>query len=138
MHHGDSFALDVLKERYLRLGTENQGSPEFTEVLKLYKDCVYGANIASDAKTSADIASAAKTTARQCFGGTLRRNDRNRDSGGSNHRENSRHARPGREAVAPRSTFAKDVTEGFGKSKAKAEPPTAYKAEGWGAPPRRP
>eukprot|EP00873_Tetraselmis_striata_P009710 jgi/Tetstr1/429974/TSEL_019836.t1 len=67
MHHGDIFALDVVRERYLRPGTENLGSPELTELLELYKDRVYVANIAS----------AAKTTARsQRFGGAFWRNDR--------------------------------------------------------------
>eukprot|EP00873_Tetraselmis_striata_P045945 jgi/Tetstr1/466209/TSEL_010767.t1 len=32
MHNGDTFALNVVRERYLRRqGTENMGSPEFTE-----------------------------------------------------------------------------------------------------------
>eukprot|EP00873_Tetraselmis_striata_P020573 jgi/Tetstr1/440837/TSEL_000253.t1 len=72
-------------------------SPEFSLLLELYKDRVYDANIAS----------AAKTTARLRFGGALRRNDRDQDGGGGS-RENFRTTRPGREAVAPRATFAKD------------------------------
>eukprot|EP00873_Tetraselmis_striata_P021737 jgi/Tetstr1/442001/TSEL_003151.t1 len=66
MHHGDTFELDVVRESYFRPGTETLGSPEFFELLKLYKDRVYDANISS----------AAKPTARQRFGGALRRNDR--------------------------------------------------------------
>eukprot|EP00873_Tetraselmis_striata_P044037 jgi/Tetstr1/464301/TSEL_009103.t1 len=31
MHNGDTFAFDVVQEQYLRFGTENMGSPEFTE-----------------------------------------------------------------------------------------------------------
>eukprot|EP00873_Tetraselmis_striata_P007135 jgi/Tetstr1/427399/TSEL_017563.t1 len=70
MHHGDTFALDLVRERYLCPGTENPGHPsELTELLELYKDRVYDANIAS----------AAKTTARQRFGGAFRSNDRDRD-----------------------------------------------------------
>eukprot|EP00873_Tetraselmis_striata_P007219 jgi/Tetstr1/427483/TSEL_017611.t1 len=66
MHNGDTFALDVVRERYyLRPGTDNMGSPEFTELLELCKDRVYDANIAS----------AAKNTARHGFGGAIRRND---------------------------------------------------------------
>eukprot|EP00873_Tetraselmis_striata_P027758 jgi/Tetstr1/448022/TSEL_035323.t1 len=75
MLHDDTFALDVIRARYFRPGTENMGSsPECTELQELYKDRIYDANIAS----------AAKTTARQRFGGALRRNDRDRDGGGSN------------------------------------------------------
>eukprot|EP00873_Tetraselmis_striata_P035088 jgi/Tetstr1/455352/TSEL_042187.t1 len=83
MHHGDSFALDVVRERYFRHDTENLGSPEFSELLQLYKDRVY----------DADIASAAKTTARQRFGGALRRNDRDREGGGGS-LENIKTTRP--------------------------------------------
>eukprot|EP00873_Tetraselmis_striata_P000173 jgi/Tetstr1/420437/TSEL_011551.t1 len=71
MHNGVTFALDVVRERYLRPGTENLGSPEFTELLELYKDRVYDAHIASDAKP----------TSRQRFGGVFRRHDRDRDGG---------------------------------------------------------
>eukprot|EP00873_Tetraselmis_striata_P026779 jgi/Tetstr1/447043/TSEL_003671.t1 len=78
MPHGDTFALDVVREHYLRLATENLRSPEFSELLELHKDRVYDANIAS----------AAKTTARQRSGGALlRRNDSDRDGGGGS-REN--------------------------------------------------
>eukprot|EP00873_Tetraselmis_striata_P001734 jgi/Tetstr1/421998/TSEL_001242.t1 len=78
------------------------GSLVFSELLELYKDRVYDANIAS----------AAKTTARQRFGGALiRRNDRDRDGGGGGSRENFKTTRPGRVAVAPRATFAKDATK---------------------------
>eukprot|EP00873_Tetraselmis_striata_P040454 jgi/Tetstr1/460718/TSEL_005905.t1 len=90
MHHGDTVALDVVRERYLHPDTENLGSPEFSELLELYEDRVYDANIAS----------AAKTAARQRFGGALRRNDRDRDGGGGS-RDNFKTTRPGREAVAP-------------------------------------
>eukprot|EP00873_Tetraselmis_striata_P001967 jgi/Tetstr1/422231/TSEL_013083.t1 len=82
MHHGDTFALDVVRERYLRSGTENMRSPEFSELLELCKDRIYDANIAS----------AAKTTARQRFGCALRRNDRDRDGGGGS-RENFKNTR---------------------------------------------
>eukprot|EP00873_Tetraselmis_striata_P024824 jgi/Tetstr1/445088/TSEL_032893.t1 len=52
MHNGDTFAPDVVqRERYLRLGIENLGSPEFAPLLELYKHRVNDANIASDAKT---------------------------------------------------------------------------------------
>eukprot|EP00873_Tetraselmis_striata_P004589 jgi/Tetstr1/424853/TSEL_015356.t1 len=48
MHNGDTFALDVVqRERYLRLGIENLGSPEFAPLLELYKHRVNDANIAS-------------------------------------------------------------------------------------------
>eukprot|EP00873_Tetraselmis_striata_P017922 jgi/Tetstr1/438186/TSEL_026786.t1 len=77
MHHGDNFALDVVRERYFRPGTENTGSPKFSELLELYKDRVYDTTIAS----------AAKTSARQRFGAAFRRNDRDRD-GGRGSREN--------------------------------------------------
>eukprot|EP00873_Tetraselmis_striata_P036532 jgi/Tetstr1/456796/TSEL_043470.t1 len=104
------------------------GSPEFTELLELYKDRVYDANIAS----------AAKTTARQClFGGALQRNDRGRDGGGGS-RENFKTARPGREAVAPRPTFAKDVTKDFAASrgqpdKSRTHATLATSTDDWGA-----
>eukprot|EP00873_Tetraselmis_striata_P005187 jgi/Tetstr1/425451/TSEL_015898.t1 len=84
MHYVDTFALDVVRKRYLRPGTENMGSPEFSKLLELYKDRVY----------DADIASATKTTARQRFGGALRRNDRDRDYGGGGSRENFKTTRP--------------------------------------------
>eukprot|EP00873_Tetraselmis_striata_P041270 jgi/Tetstr1/461534/TSEL_006640.t1 len=112
------FALDVVRERYFRPGTENLGPPEFPELLELYKDRVYDANIAS----------AAKTIARKGFGGALRRNDRGREGGGGR-RENFKTTRPVREPVAPRATFAKDATKDFGRSKAKVEPPPVDKAE---------
>eukprot|EP00873_Tetraselmis_striata_P040625 jgi/Tetstr1/460889/TSEL_006046.t1 len=51
MHNGDTFALDVERERYLRAGTENMRSLEITELLGLYKDHVYDANIASVEKS---------------------------------------------------------------------------------------
>eukprot|EP00873_Tetraselmis_striata_P027517 jgi/Tetstr1/447781/TSEL_035111.t1 len=63
MHHGDTFALDVARKRYFRPGTEILGSPEFSELLKLYMDRVYDANIASDAKTNASAAPSGATTA---------------------------------------------------------------------------
>eukprot|EP00873_Tetraselmis_striata_P029323 jgi/Tetstr1/449587/TSEL_036674.t1 len=127
MHNGDTFALDAVWERYLRHGTtKNLGSPEFTELRALYKDRVYNTNIASVAKTSA----------RQCFGGGPRRNDRDRDGGGGNS-DKFKNARPRCETEASRLTVAKDVTKDSGKGKAKAEAPTADKAEGWGARPCR-
>eukprot|EP00873_Tetraselmis_striata_P038400 jgi/Tetstr1/458664/TSEL_045055.t2 len=61
------------------------------------------------------------------FGGAFLRNDRDRDGGGN--RENLKTARMGRDAVAPRATFAKDATKDFGKGMAKAEAPTVDKAE---------
>eukprot|EP00873_Tetraselmis_striata_P045291 jgi/Tetstr1/465555/TSEL_010224.t1 len=70
MLHGDTFALDIVRERYLRPGTENLGS---RELMELYKDRVYDAN---------NIASVAKTTARGRSGGALRHNDRDRYGGG--------------------------------------------------------
>eukprot|EP00873_Tetraselmis_striata_P037961 jgi/Tetstr1/458225/TSEL_044713.t1 len=93
-------------------------SPEFSELLELYKDRVYGANITS----------AAKTTARQRFGGALRRNDRDRDGGGGCY-EDFKTTRPWREAVAPRAAFAKDANKDYGKSKAKVEPLSVDKAQ---------
>eukprot|EP00873_Tetraselmis_striata_P028818 jgi/Tetstr1/449082/TSEL_036295.t1 len=71
MHNGDTFALNVVRYRYFRPVIENLGSPEFSELLELYQDRV----------NDASIASAAKTTARQRFGGALRRNDRDWDGG---------------------------------------------------------
>eukprot|EP00873_Tetraselmis_striata_P016954 jgi/Tetstr1/437218/TSEL_025948.t1 len=117
MHHGDTFALDVVRERYLRPGTENLGSPEFPELLELYKDRVYDANIAS----------AATTTARQRFGGALQRKDRDGDGGGSS-RENFKTTRSGREAVAPRVTFGKDATKDCANIEA-----ALYDTYDWGA-----
>eukprot|EP00873_Tetraselmis_striata_P034307 jgi/Tetstr1/454571/TSEL_041466.t1 len=91
MHNGDTFALDVVRERYLRPCTKNMGSPEFTELLELYnKDCVHDANIASVVKMSA----------RKRFGGCPRRNDRDRDGSGTNH-DNFKTARPAHEAPPP-------------------------------------
>eukprot|EP00873_Tetraselmis_striata_P007615 jgi/Tetstr1/427879/TSEL_017955.t1 len=102
MHNGDTFALAVVRERYLRHGTENLGSAEFTELLELYKDRVYDANIASVAKTSA----------RQRFGdGPEHRNDCNRDGGGGN-RDGFKNARPARKTAASRTTT--DVTKDCG------------------------
>eukprot|EP00873_Tetraselmis_striata_P001592 jgi/Tetstr1/421856/TSEL_012756.t1 len=53
MHHSDTFGLGVVRERYLRPGTENLGSAEFSELLDLCKDRVSDANIASAARTTA-------------------------------------------------------------------------------------
>eukprot|EP00873_Tetraselmis_striata_P022020 jgi/Tetstr1/442284/TSEL_030425.t1 len=58
------------------------GSPEFTELLELYKDRMYDANIASAAKTSAP----------QHFVGDPRCNDRDRDGGGGS-RDNFKNLR---------------------------------------------
>eukprot|EP00873_Tetraselmis_striata_P006520 jgi/Tetstr1/426784/TSEL_016999.t1 len=99
MQYGDTFAVDVVRERYLNPGTENPGSPGFSELWELCKDRVNDANITS----------AAKTTARHRFGGALRRNDRDPDCGGGR-RGNFKTTRPGREAVARRATVAKDAT----------------------------
>eukprot|EP00873_Tetraselmis_striata_P006080 jgi/Tetstr1/426344/TSEL_016657.t1 len=118
MHHGDTFALNVVRKRYLRPITENLGPHEFTELLELYQDRVYDANIAS----------AAKTTARLRIGSILRRNYRGREgSGGS--RKNFKTSKPGARGVAPRANFAKDVTKDVGKGKAKAEIHTVDRAE---------
>eukprot|EP00873_Tetraselmis_striata_P018584 jgi/Tetstr1/438848/TSEL_027357.t1 len=96
VHNGNTFVLGVVRERYLRPGTENMGSPDFTDL-----DRVYDANIASAAST---------TTRQRYFSGACRRNDRDRDGGGNN-RDNFRNARhPRREAAAPRATVTKDVT----------------------------
>eukprot|EP00873_Tetraselmis_striata_P039192 jgi/Tetstr1/459456/TSEL_004824.t1 len=63
MHHGDTFALDVVREHYLRPGTKNLGSPMFTELLlELYKD-----HVCDDAI----IARAVKPPACKRFGGAL-------------------------------------------------------------------
>eukprot|EP00873_Tetraselmis_striata_P024742 jgi/Tetstr1/445006/TSEL_032814.t1 len=54
MHNGHTFALDVVRERYLRPCTENLRPFQFIELLvNMYKDRVYDANIASAANTSA-------------------------------------------------------------------------------------
>eukprot|EP00873_Tetraselmis_striata_P002824 jgi/Tetstr1/423088/TSEL_013859.t1 len=132
MHHGDTFALDVVRERYFRgPDTENLGVPQVIGLLELYKDRVYDANIAS-----------AKTTARHRFGGAFQRNDRDRDGGGSIP-EHFKTTRPGREAVAPRATFAKDATKDSGFRGRLDEPGTnvtlatsieaLYGTDGWGA-----
>eukprot|EP00873_Tetraselmis_striata_P005520 jgi/Tetstr1/425784/TSEL_001567.t1 len=105
-----TFALNVVRERYVRLGTENLGSLKF----ELHEDRVYDANIAS----------VAMTLVRRRFGGGPRRNDRDRDGGGGN-RNNFKNARLERETAAPRTAFAKD----YGKGTSKAEAPTADKAE---------
>eukprot|EP00873_Tetraselmis_striata_P008781 jgi/Tetstr1/429045/TSEL_019010.t1 len=121
MHRGDTyFVLDVVRERYLRPCTENLGSPEFSELLEPYTGRVYDANIAS----------AAKTAARQRFGGALRRNDLDQESG-DGCRETSRlRAQLGSEVVAPRANFAKDATKDFGrKGKAKVEAPSVDTAD---------
>eukprot|EP00873_Tetraselmis_striata_P042513 jgi/Tetstr1/462777/TSEL_007728.t1 len=65
MHNnGETFALDVVRERYLRPGTDNMGSPELIDLLEICEDGVYDANIASAAKTSAlsGLAAAPGTT----------------------------------------------------------------------------
>eukprot|EP00873_Tetraselmis_striata_P044336 jgi/Tetstr1/464600/TSEL_009355.t1 len=80
--------------------SENLGWPDSSELLELYMDGVYNANIAS----------AAKTTARQRFSGALRRNDRDRDSGGGT-REHFKTTRP-----ASRPIIAKDATKDSGLS----------------------
>eukprot|EP00873_Tetraselmis_striata_P007338 jgi/Tetstr1/427602/TSEL_017727.t1 len=79
-------------------------------MLELYTDRVYDANIAS----------AAKTTARQRFSGAFRCDDRDWD-GGDGSREYSKTTRPGRQAAAPRATFAKDATKDSGKIRDFAE-----------------
>eukprot|EP00873_Tetraselmis_striata_P034675 jgi/Tetstr1/454939/TSEL_041800.t1 len=107
---------------YLRKHSDTQMHHGDSFALEL--DRVYDANIAS----------AAKTTARQRFGGALRRNDRDRDGGGGS-RENFKTTRPVREAVAPRAPFAKDAIMVSSKGKAKVEAPSVDKAECWGAPP---
>eukprot|EP00873_Tetraselmis_striata_P041553 jgi/Tetstr1/461817/TSEL_006898.t1 len=104
MHNGDTFAVDVVRECYLRSGTDNMGSPEFTELLEPSKDRVYDANVAS----------AAKTIACQRFGGVFQCHDRNRGGGGGSC-DNFKNARHGREAAAPRATFTKDVAKDYGK-----------------------
>eukprot|EP00873_Tetraselmis_striata_P040871 jgi/Tetstr1/461135/TSEL_006273.t1 len=111
-----TLALDVIRERYLRPGTQNMGSPE---LLELYKDRVYDANNAS----------AAKTTARQSFGGALRRNDATGTAAAAAAKTSRHFTRPGRAAVAPRATFAKDATKDYGKGKAKNEAPTVDMSE---------
>eukprot|EP00873_Tetraselmis_striata_P010856 jgi/Tetstr1/431120/TSEL_020835.t1 len=73
MHNGETCALDAMHERYLRHGIENLGSPEFTELLELYLDRVYAANIATAAKTSVCMRS----------GGGHPCDDRHRDGSGN-------------------------------------------------------
>eukprot|EP00873_Tetraselmis_striata_P044923 jgi/Tetstr1/465187/TSEL_000859.t1 len=119
MHHSDTFALYVVRERYRHLGTKNMGLPEFTELLKPY----------TRTASTTTPSSAAKMTARQRFGGALRRNDRGRDGGGTNCDNFTNASSPGREAAAPRATFAKDVPHDYGKSKAKAVASAADKVE---------
>eukprot|EP00873_Tetraselmis_striata_P035881 jgi/Tetstr1/456145/TSEL_042914.t1 len=63
MYNEVTFAPDVVRECCLRPGTENIGSPDFTELLEFYNGCGYDANIAS----------AAKKSARHRFGGGPRR-----------------------------------------------------------------
>eukprot|EP00873_Tetraselmis_striata_P018822 jgi/Tetstr1/439086/TSEL_027576.t1 len=65
------------------------------------------------------------------FGGALWRNDRGRDGGGSG-RENFKTTRPGREAVAPRATFAKDATKDP-LVRAMGSIETLYGTDDWGA-----
>eukprot|EP00873_Tetraselmis_striata_P025438 jgi/Tetstr1/445702/TSEL_003501.t1 len=115
MHNGDTLALEVVRERYLRDVTENMGSTELTELMEPYKDPVYDANITSGAKT----------TAQQCFGGGHRRGDRDRDGGGDN-RHSFKTARPERETLAPWPSLVKDSA---GECKAKAEAPVDDKAK---------
>eukprot|EP00873_Tetraselmis_striata_P027511 jgi/Tetstr1/447775/TSEL_035105.t1 len=38
MHNGDTFALDVVRELFLRHGTENPGSPEIAELHDSFKN----------------------------------------------------------------------------------------------------
>eukprot|EP00873_Tetraselmis_striata_P044274 jgi/Tetstr1/464538/TSEL_009295.t1 len=47
------------------------------------------------------------------IGGALRRNDRDRDGGGGSRDNFIKTTRPGREAAAPRATFAKDAAKDF-------------------------
>eukprot|EP00873_Tetraselmis_striata_P041650 jgi/Tetstr1/461914/TSEL_006992.t1 len=119
MHHGDTFALDVVRERYLRSGTENMRSPEFSELLELCKDRIYDANIASAAKTHRPPALRMRPPAQRPRPGRRRRLPRKLQD----------YARPGREAVAPRATFGKDATKESGKGKAKVEAPSVDKTE---------
>eukprot|EP00873_Tetraselmis_striata_P020254 jgi/Tetstr1/440518/TSEL_028841.t1 len=94
MHNGDTFALDVVRDRYLGPGNKNPGPPKLTELLELYKDRGYDANIVSDAKT----------TSRQRFGGVSRRNNRGRDGGSGGNGDNFKNVGPGNEAAAPRAS----------------------------------
>eukprot|EP00873_Tetraselmis_striata_P038428 jgi/Tetstr1/458692/TSEL_045082.t1 len=119
MHHGDTFTLDVARERYFRPGTDHQWSLEFSELLELYKDRVYDANIASAAKTTPHPIAIQRRPPAQ--------NDCDRDGGGGS-RENSKTTRPVREAVVPRATFAKDATKDYGMSNTNVEPPSVDKA----------
>eukprot|EP00873_Tetraselmis_striata_P011429 jgi/Tetstr1/431693/TSEL_021218.t1 len=57
-----------------------------------------------------------------------RANDCDRDGGGSR-RKHFKTPHPGREAVAPQATFAKDVTEDSGMSKTNVEAPTVDTTE---------
>eukprot|EP00873_Tetraselmis_striata_P039814 jgi/Tetstr1/460078/TSEL_005398.t1 len=121
MRNGDTFALDVVQERDLRLNTENLGLPSSPS-------CWSSTRTASATRTS-NIASAAKASASQHFGrGDPRRNDHDRDGGGGS-RNNFKNVRPARETTAPRTAFTKDGTKDVGKGKAKAEASTADMAE---------
>eukprot|EP00873_Tetraselmis_striata_P011112 jgi/Tetstr1/431376/TSEL_021067.t1 len=97
----------AIRHAAIRAARAQAGSAEFTELLELYKDRVYDANIASFAKT---------TAARQRLGCGPRRNDHDWDGG---NRDNFKIVRTGREVAAPRVTFTKE----YGKGRAKAEAP---------------
>eukprot|EP00873_Tetraselmis_striata_P029755 jgi/Tetstr1/450019/TSEL_037066.t1 len=113
LHHGDPLRSTSYGNVTSAPTPRTWGRPSF-RATGAHKDRVYDVNIAS----------AAKTTARQRFGGALWRNDHNRDGGGGS-RDNFKTTSPGREAVAPRATFAKDATKDSGKGKAKVEAPSA-------------
>eukprot|EP00873_Tetraselmis_striata_P019495 jgi/Tetstr1/439759/TSEL_028173.t1 len=111
MHNGGTFAFDVVRERYLRPSIESMHSPDFTELLELYKGRIYDANIASSAKTSA----------RQRFGGSTTAPGTAAVATATTSRTRAQSARRWRHEQAPYLQRTPPRMTLFGKGKAKVE-----------------
>eukprot|EP00873_Tetraselmis_striata_P028001 jgi/Tetstr1/448265/TSEL_035552.t1 len=114
--NGDTFALDVVRARYLRFGTENMGSPRCWRSTRIAsttqasqaprrRQPVRASAVPSGATTATGTAAAiTATTTTRVLSARLRRYE-------------------------PLPSPSKDVTKDFGKGKVKAEPSAADKAE---------
>eukprot|EP00873_Tetraselmis_striata_P018074 jgi/Tetstr1/438338/TSEL_026905.t1 len=126
MHNGDTFAMEVVRERYLRPGTEREpgvargrravGALQGPRLLR----CEHR-------KRCEGISPPALWRG-------PRRSDHDRDGGGCD-RDNFKKTRPARETAASRTTLAKDVTKD--SSKGKAEAPTFRRTRPSDGVPRR-
>eukprot|EP00873_Tetraselmis_striata_P044792 jgi/Tetstr1/465056/TSEL_009784.t1 len=101
MHHGDTFALDIVRERYLRPGTGSLGSPEFSPS---YWSSTRTASTTPTSRASQKPPPASASSAPSGATTTT-------GSAAAAAAKNSKTERPESEAVAPRATFAKDVTK---------------------------